>query len=319
MTMTTTTMRRRRGNPPLLPLGAALIITLALLASTCSARRGAVVRDGMTSKRAYDNPLFEGQDGTLDADVVAITSRCAKWSFDPLDCRDLTGPGADVARDALSRFMRRRALHVTFRSKALAGGRRPNWMRASAALGGDPAGIKGRLSRQVEPLRAVWTCSNPDADADMTYDETNVQSGRSIKKEVGKDVLEDGYEDCLKRLYGKYVELEVLLPPTKAARKHGRAKGGPPPSVVYRVPIQAGHVNPLGMVSKCRAAATLYPNGRTLAAANASGPGAKDVPRDEAIPLGLTNVHVPLGPGLVDPGWSKGRKVFWGGRSVGLV
>ena len=53
---------------------------------------------------------------------------------------------------------------------------------------------------------------------------------------------------------------------------------------------------------------------------NASGPGnAVNVKRDVAIPLGLSNVHVPLGPGLVDPSWSKGRKIFWKGRSVGLI
>ncbi len=64
---------------------------------------------------------------------------------------------------------------------------------------------------------------------------------------------------------------------------------------------------------------TLYPNGRTLAAASADLPNARNVPKDEAVPLGMTNVHLPLGPGLVDPGWAKGRKLFWKGRSVGLV
>ena len=55
-----------------------------------------------------------------------------------------------------------------------------------------------------------------------------------------------------------------------------------------------GHVNPFGMVSKSRATVTLYPKGRTLSASNASGPGAVNVPKDVAIPLGLSNVHVPL-------------------------
>jgi hypothetical protein len=143
----------------------------------------------------------------------------------------------------------------------------------------------------------------------MTYDETS-SKGFAVKKEVGKNVLTDSYEDCLKRLYGKYVELEVLLP---------KRSGGPPPSLVYRVPINAGTVNPFGMVSKSRATVTLYPRGRILAAANASGLNAKSVPRDLAVSVGLSNVHVPLGPGLVDPSWVRGKKLFWKGRSVGLI
>ena len=143
----------------------------------------------------------------------------------------------------------------------------------------------------------------------MSYEEISA-AGRSIKKEVGKNPLRDSYEDCLKRLYGKYVELEVLLP---------KNSNGPPPSLVYRVPITTGNVNPMGMVSKSRATVTLYPKARPLAAANASGPGAAKIPRDLAIPVGLTNIHLPRGPGLVDPSWARGRKLFWKGRSVGLI
>ena len=292
--------------PALLALAAAL-----LLAPPAQARRGALVKDGMSSKRAYDNPrLGQSGDITIDPDVVAITSRCAQWSLDPVECSEIDN--SEVAKELLSKEMKNMPLHVTFRSKTLAGGKRNNWMRTTAFLG-DPV----RSKAKAVPVRAVWTCSNPDADTSMTYDEVNPK-GREVKKEIGRNVLEDSYEDCLKRVYGKYVELEVLLPKTKGTTKIlGRA--GPPPSLVYRVPIQSGHVNPLGMVSKSRATVTLYPKGRTLAAASASGPNAASVPRDEAIPLGLSNVHLPLGPGLVDPSWAKGRKLFWKGRSVGLV
>lgn len=90
---------------------------------------------------------------------------------------------------------------------------------------------------------------------------------------------------------------------------------------MYRVPITTGSVNPFGMVSKSRATVTLYPKGRTLnvnnpaASVNTNAGGEKDV----AIPVGLVNVHVPLGSGLVDPSWVRGKKLFWKGRSVGLV
>jgi hypothetical protein len=94
---------------------------------------------------------------------------------------------------------------------------------------------------------------------------------------------------------------------------------------VYRVPIKTGHVNPMGMVSKCRATVTLYPRGRTIGttapATNSATTTTTSTTNvgDVVIPLGLTNVHLPLGPALVDPGWSKGRKIFWKGRSVGLI
>ncbi len=161
-------------------------------------------------------------------------------------------------------------------------------------------------------------------------------------------VLVDDYESCLGRLYGKCVEIEVLLPTTtttvvggggtmgrRLARRAmalvrtgttndaGGEGGGPPPSIVYRVPIKSGHVNPSGMVSKCRASVYLYPGGRTVGTSTTSHPPSAaargDGANDEVISLGLTNVHLPLGPALIDPSWSKGRRVFWGGRAVGLI
>lgn len=314
---------------------AAVVVIISLLTPSCHARRGALVRDGMNSKSAWDNPLLGRQAGdiTMDPDVVAITTRCSKWAVDPISsCNTDSGTTSGeadaeihkIVNDVLSKDVRTLPLHVTFRSKTLAGGKRPNWMRASASLGGkDPSVFN--LSKTV-PLRAVWTCSNADADtSSLTYEEMNNPTLK--KKEIGMNVLEDSYEDCLKRLYGKYVELEVLLPKTKK-QVMSNNKGGPPPSIVYRVPIQTGHVNPMGMVSKSRATVTLYPYGRTLAStgSSSSNTAAAAASRDErggggdlAIPLGLTNVHLPLGPGLVDPSWAKGRKLFWKGRSVGLV
>ena len=287
----------------------ARLAILLIILPFANARRGALVRDGMSSKVAYDNPML-GQAGdiTMDPDVVAITSRCANWKLDPPAINESDSSIKSV-KEILGKEVCNKPLRVTFRSKTLSGGKRPNWMRATASLG-------NRENKSTTPVRAVWTCSNADADTSMTYDEVNASSGRNIKKEIGTNVLEDNYEDCLKRLYGKYVELEVLLPRNS---KKGGILGGPPASLVYRVPISKGQVNPFGMVSKSRATVTLYPKGRTLAAANASGRDASSAPRDLAIPLGLTNVHLPTGPGLVDPSWVKGKKVFWKGRSVGLV
>ena len=335
-------------------IGIIIIIVVVLVPNlpSCHARRGALVRDGMNSKSAWDNPLLGRQAGdiTMDPDVVAITTRCSKWTVDPIttpttitDTPTIGGTATTssdakrmirkIVNDALSKDVRTLPLHVTFRSKTLAGGKRPNWMRASASLGGkDPSSsIFFNLSKSV-PLRAVWTCSNADADtSSLSYEEMHnptILKTTTKKKEgggVGMNVLNDSYEDCLKRLYGKYVELEVLLPKTKKATNN--RGGGPPPSIVYRVPIQTGHVNPMGMVSKSRATVTLYPYGRTLATSSPSSNAAVTASSsreggrkgDLAIPLGLTNIHLPLGPGLVDPSWAKGRKLFWKGRSVGLI
>lgn len=346
----TTSTRRRRSPHSTLTGAVAIIAVFTLLHSflllpICHARRGALVRDGMNSKSAWDNPLLGRQAGdiTMDPDVVAITTRCSKWALDPIaispsPCGDSGVSGATAAaatqkivNDVLSNEVRTLPLHVTFRSKTLAGGKRPNWMRASATLGEkDPSVFI--LSKKTVPLRAVWTCSNADADtSSISYEE--LQNPKLKKKQVGMNVLEDSYEDCLKRLYGKYVELEVLLPKTKrmmnsSSSVGGGGGGGPPPSLVYRVPIQTGHVNPMGMVPKSRATVTLYPYGRTLATASSTATAATPTPSsssreggggDLAIPLGMTNVHLPLGPGLVDPSWAKGRKLFWKGQSVGLV
>jgi hypothetical protein len=192
------------------------------------------------------------------------------------------------------------------------------------------------------PLRAVWTIGS---------------SASPPSSSSTANVLNDNYETCLTRLYGKCVEIEVLLPKTKtiinnsgdsdsttnfirrlvgrktikeASSSSGVSSPRPPPSVVYRVPIQSGHVNPLGMTSKCRALVTFYPRGRTTvvssssSSSSASGNSSSSSSsnndnNDVGINLGLTNIHLPLGPGLVDPSWSKGRKIFWKGRSVGLV
>ncbi|KAL7471371.1 hypothetical protein ACHAXS_011661 [Conticribra weissflogii] len=252
----------------------------------------------MSSKSSYDNPLTGSMgDLAMDPDVTAIASRIPTWTIDPLSSHSLPSSMSKEHRACIASTVCRLPLQVTFKSKTLAGGKRSDWMRTSAVFGTPLA--HGKRSTAV---RAVWTMSSPgSSNSDMTA-------------EQGKKVLEDSYEDCIKRLYGRYVELEVLLP--RPTRGEAAAGGGPPPSVVYRVPITAGHVNKFGMVSKSRASVTLYPNGRTLSGKAA---GAKGVKKDLAIPLGMTKVHLPMGPGLVDPGWARGKKLFWKGRSVGLL
>ena len=272
----------------------AILLILACITS-CQGRRGALVRDGMNSRGSSERDPASN----VDPDVHAITTRCSKWNFDPINAECIDSSVRSQVQEILSSDIQTKPMEVFFRKKQLSG-KRQGWMRATASL-------------NKSPVRAVWACSSPETDASMTYDDISAKSGTAIKRKVGSNVLEDSYEDCLKRVYGKYVELEVLLPKTKAT-----ANARVPPSLVYTVPIKTGNVNPQGMVSKSRATVTLYPNGRTLLT-DAELRSGKSVPKDEGIRLGLTNVHVPLGSSLVDPSWVKGRKIFWKGRSVGLV
>ena len=318
-----------------------LLLFVIVIGVVVDARRGALVRDGMNSKSAWDNPLLVGRgDVATDPDVVAIASKCSRWTIDPIlldssveektssDARNEAMTSSTEVREMLGRLTTR-PIHLIFRSRTLANNaRRSNWLRTTASLGGGGGGSAEKFTGM--PLRAVWTIGS---------------SAPSAAAAVSTSVLDDDYETCLGRLYGKCVEIEVLLPKTdignnfirrlvlgrrgggRSSSNNGKVEAGrPPPSVVYRVPIQSGHVNPMGMTSKCRALVTLYPRGRTVSSASSSssatggGSSSSNNSNDDVvINLGLTNIHLPLGPGLVDPSWSKGRKVFWKGRSVGLV
>lgn len=115
-----------------------LLTTLALLQINPSAsRRGALVRDGMSSKISYDNPLLgQSNDLTMDPDAASITSKCPNWAMDPV-CLQGVGLSAEeerVCKEVLGQ-MTKKELHVTFKSARLGGGKRPNWMRATAVLG----------------------------------------------------------------------------------------------------------------------------------------------------------------------------------------
>lgn len=69
--------------------------------------------------------------------MAAITSKCANWCVDPvcLDNVRLNSEEEKICKQVLGREMTKKELHVTFRAKTLAGGKRPNWMRATAVLG----------------------------------------------------------------------------------------------------------------------------------------------------------------------------------------
>ena len=169
--------------PPSLALP--VLLTILLLLSTAipaRARRGAIVRDGMNSKSAWDNPLL-GRTGdvTMDPDVVAITSRCPRWTIDPVRLEEGGNDGVDgemtrVAREALGGSdVLSRPMHVTFRSKTLASAKRPNWLRATASLGG-LTGADGKFPGR--PMRAVWTVASVERDTYVRQKFAGEEHGR---------------------------------------------------------------------------------------------------------------------------------------------
>ena len=135
----------------------------------------------------------------MDPDVVTITSKCSRWTIDPIrldavdECNEAMTSSAP-AREMLGQLTTR-PIHLTFRSKTLANNaRRSNWLRTTASLGGGAEKFMGM------PLRAVWTISS------------SAPSATASAAAVSTSVLDDNYETCLGRLYGKCVEIEVLLP-----------------------------------------------------------------------------------------------------------
>lgn len=122
------------------------------------------------------------------------------------------------------------------------------------------------------------------------------------------DFLEASYDEaCRSRLFT--VEFEVQLPPMPSGSKQkSAAAAGGLPSVVYQVSVEPGSMNAKALVPRTAGRVLCYPNGRG------------GIHRDDAIDVGTANVSVvPMKPGLVDPGWAKGRPIFRKGRNSGLM
>jgi len=108
--------------------------------------------------------------------------------------------------------------------------------------------------------------------------------------------LTASYDDAVRsRLFT--VEFEVQLPPIK--------KGQPLPSVVYQFSVEPGSMNPKALVPRGTGRVSVFP------AARSEGK-LEDVGK-------ATIGAVAMKPGLVDPGWAKGRPIFRRGRKSGLM
>lgn len=139
-------------------------------------------------------------------------------------------------------------------------------------------------------FRSVWYISSDRA-----------RSQTSAARQKTSDLLSKSYDENMSHFHPAHFVLEVFLPKTRAC------KGGNP-LVTYSIPMGAGTTSPKARVSQSNGKITVYPNGRKRKGGDS-----------DAIEVGSTGLHLRSGPPLIDPSWSKGRKYFWKGRSVGQI
>lgn len=136
-----------------------------------------------------------------------------------------------------------------------------------------------------QKLRAFWR-------------QANINSDGSRRLTKSSDFLTASYDDAVReRLFP--VEFEVQLPPIKKAHK------GALPSVVYQFSVEPGSMNPKALVPRGAGRVFVFPAGRS---------SEKETNAGQAM-VGAVRMK----PGLVDPGWAKGRPVFRRGRKSGLM
>lgn len=137
-----------------------------------------------------------------------------------------------------------------------------------------------------QKLRAFWRqAGNSDSDG-------RPRLARS------SDFLTASYDDAVRaRLFT--VEFELQLPPVKKGSK------GALPSVVYQFSVEPGSMNPKALVPRGVGRVSVFPAGRS---------SEKETDAGSAM-VGAVRMK----PGLVDPGWAKGRPIFRRGRKSGLM
>jgi hypothetical protein len=108
------------------------------------------------------------------------------------------------------------------------------------------------------------------------------------------EFLEASYDKAVQSRLNM-IEFEVQLPPMKKSKKL--------PSVVYSVAVEGGSMNHKSVIARGAGRVKIYPQGRG----------------SEPVDAGIGNIGLSIRPGLVDPGWAKGRKIFRKGRPTGTI
>lgn len=132
----------------------------------------------------------------------------------------------------------------------------------------------------------------------------------------GIDFLKASYDDaCRSRLFT--VEFELQLPPIKDQLLDKKKRNSSSnnnnnilPSIIYQVSLEPGSMNPKAMVPRSAGRVYVLPYGRTTGTSSANN----------KFEIGKAYVSAaPMKPGIVDPGWAKGRAIFRKGRNSGLM
>lgn len=118
----------------------------------------------------------------------------------------------------------------------------------------------------------------------------------AVMQVTRSDLTQLSYDEAIRaRLFT--VELELQLPPVSRQTKSL-------PSVVYQLSVESGSVNPKALV----------PRGVSNVMVYAAGRGASECTKVGSAWVGT----ICQKPGLVDPGWAKGRPIFRCGQKAGL-
>lgn len=121
------------------------------------------------------------------------------------------------------------------------------------------------------------------------------------REQAGADFLTMPYDEAVRQRLST-VEFEIQLPPTSKKGKKVL------PSVIYSVAVEPGAMNPKAVVPRGSGSVRILPGGH--------GDGGEAETLD--LP-GKAYVSIPMGAGLVDPSWARGRMVFRKGRPTGPV
>lgn len=270
-----------------------IFLALALNFNLVSARKALGGSGGLHTRGAPRPKTPDVNDPTALANIGN------GWQIPPLDSSELIRKLGKDNRDVaqyISDTLSNAPLSVELRKKTV-GIKTSSFTtqekyRAQVTVGSN---FQPRLSNK---LRSVWFIGSERALAQS-----------SAVSSQQNDLLTKSYEDNCSKLYPSHFTLEVFLPKTKAC------KGGNP-LITYSIPFGPGTTSPKSKVSQANGIVTVYPNGRKKKQGGGSSSSSSS---DEAIEIGRTALHLNSGPGLVDPGWAKGRKNFRKGRSVGQL
>lgn len=280
----------------------AILILLSSITS-CVCRKALGGSGGLLSRGASAGPGFGDSPANDPLKLVDISdSSKACWTLPPLDAEEIIQKLGKEHRDVaqyINDSLGKAPLSVQLNKKRVGVKQQKFSTTTAPTLSNQekykaqvlPASIVRKNDMNRSKMRSVWYISSDRA-----------VSQASVARQKTEDLLTKSYDENTSHFHPSHFVLEVFLPKTRAC------KGGNP-LIRYSIPMGAGTTSPKSRVSQSNGVVTIFPTGRKR---NEGEP-------NDAIEVGSTSLHLSVGPSLIDPSWSKGRKYFWNGRSVGQV